>query len=208
MFQKQVSIWSQRCFKPVLGSGKTTEMRCTHPTSDITSIFCWSEKKCIFDQLCACFTSIFVFYVYNGGFWVVFISWKPSGPRTSILQVTRPLELAWHPVLCLCSGGSKEGGRPRLFKFWKIVFGVWLFGIRVRIWTLFEHSEQSRLHKQNRRRRRRPLFDLWRRARSECLRSVQIRTQIPNSRIPNSFPNSQQLGVTTTTATTPRKKLT
>ena len=48
----------QVCDRRDVWSPENTEIRCTHPTSDISSIFCRSEKKVYFRP------SVYLFYEY------------------------------------------------------------------------------------------------------------------------------------------------
>ena len=69
----KASIWPQRSLKGVLEPGKT-EMRCVHPTSDISSIFRRSEKS-VFSTIFLPVLRVFLrFTCQNGGFWVHFIN--------------------------------------------------------------------------------------------------------------------------------------
>ena len=103
----ETSIWPQRHLNRFWNPDKT-EMRCTHPTSDISSIFCRSEKKCIFDHFCVCFTSIFAFYVYTWRVLSVFHQyWSYSWSNKDNFHMTFDLEN--FTVIFIWSKNSKFG---------------------------------------------------------------------------------------------------
>ena len=61
-----------------------TEIRCTHPTSELFSIFCRSEKKCILDHLYTYLRVFLCFTCKYGVFWVFSIKMSHvHGPKNT-----------------------------------------------------------------------------------------------------------------------------